>query len=316
MQTNLVQDNDFSVTSLKEAKQLLFDKGKTFYWASFLLNKRHAKRATRLYRFCRYVDDLADEAIDIAQAKNTLIKLSSDIKTGSSQDIIVIDALALFEECNIEKDIVIELINGVYSDLDKVRLNTVDQLLCYCYQVAGTVGLMMCKVLDIKDKNAYSYAIDLGIAMQLTNICRDISEDASLGRRYLPKDLIGDLDPAELICPAQSIQKNLTVSVASLLSIADQYYASGRAGLSFIPLRARTAILLASRLYQGIGSKLEQQKCQYWVTRAILSNRDKTMLSIKTLTQLIGNAEFWHVIQAHQKQLHQPLAHLPYTHAK
>lgn len=316
MQTYLDKCNDFTVISLAQANQLLFNKGKTFYWARFLLNKRHAQRATRLYRFCRYVDDLADEATDNTQAKESLQTLSDDIKVGTSQDIIVLDALALFDECSIEKEVVIELINGVYSDLDQVKFNTMDQLLRYCYQVAGTVGLMMCKVLDIKDANAYAYAIDLGIAMQLTNICRDISEDARLGRRYLPKDLVGNLVPVRLIMPTLELQGNLTAAVASLLKTADQYYASGNAGLSFIPLRARTAILLASRLYQAIGRKLEQKNCQYWLARAMLSNQDKALLSIKTLTQLIGHAEFWRVMHAHQQQLHQPLATLPYTHAQ
>jgi phytoene synthase len=316
MHNNSAQCNDISEASLAQANQLLFDKGKTFYWASLLLNKRHAQRATRFYRFCRYVDDLADEALDTNQAKKELNALILDIKADSSADPIVQDALALFNECHIEIDIVLELINGVYSDLDQVRFNSMHQLLHYCYQVAGTVGLMMCKVLDIHDAQAYPYAIDLGIAMQLTNICRDISADASLGRRYLPKDLVGDLDPAELIFPALPIQENLTIAVAHLLIIADQYYASGNAGLSFIPLRARTAILLASRLYQAIGMKLEQRNCQYWLGRAMLSNYDKTLLSLKTLAQLVGHAEFWRVMQAHQAQLHQSLAKLPYTHAQ
>ena len=127
---------------------------------------------------------------------------------------------------------------------------------------------------------------------------------------------MGSIDPEELILPAQSIEEKLTSSVSTLLSIADQYYKSGNAGLSFIPLRARTAILLASRLYQAIGQKLDKLNNQYWLTRAMLSKQEKALLSIKAITQLIGHTEFWHVTQDHQHELHQALVKLPYTHAK
>jgi len=316
MQNNITPSPESSSDSLAGANQVLFEKGKTFYWASYLLNKRHTQRATRLYRFCRYVDDLADEAINTQLAQQALKALIVEIRTGDSQHPIVLDALALFNECDIEKDIAIELINGVYSDLQQVRIDTIDQLLQYCYQVAGTVGLMMCKVLDINDASAYPYAIDLGIAMQLTNICRDVGDDAQLDRRYLPKDLVGDVEPEALILPVTAIRKNLTLSVATLLKLADEYYLSGNAGLSFIPLRARTAILLASRLYQAIGRKQEKQNCQYWLTRAMLSKGEKAILSIQTLIKLMANVQFWRVVQSHQAKLHQALAKLPYTHAK
>lgn len=300
---------------LADANRLLSIKGKTFYWASFLLNKRHAQRAARLYRFCRYIDDLADEANSVSIAKKNLKKLSDDINNGQSEDLIIVDALLLFNECSIEKEIVLELINGVYSDLAKVRMQDLDQLLHYCYQVAGTVGLMMCRVLDIKDKTAYPFAIDLGIAMQLTNICRDVRDDAVMGRRYLPTTLVGNLEPAELTSPNPSIEPQLSAALASMLSIADSYYKSGNAGLSFISLRARAGILIASKLYQAIGIKLQKQSYHYWQKRAMLSTQDKLMLSIKTLAALIFTVEFWTAATCHDKNLHQSITALPYTHA-
>lgn len=301
---------------LADANRLLSTKGKTFYWASYLLNKRHAQRAARLYRFCRYIDDLADEAANVSSAKKNLKKLIADINKGQSDDLIVLDALLLFDECSIEKEIVLELINGVYSDLAEVRIRDLDQLLHYCYQVAGTVGLMMCKVLDIEDKTAYPFAIDLGIAMQLTNICRDVRDDAVLGRRYLPTTLASNLEPTELITPNEDIQQPLSAALASLLGVADSYYQSGNAGLAFIPLRARPGILIASKLYQAIGNKLQKQGYHYWQKRAMLSKQDKLTLSIKTLLALFFTAEFWRVATSHDKKLHQPLKALPYTHAR
>ena len=298
-----------------EARKLLAKKGKTFYWASFLLSKRHAQRATRLYQFCRYIDDLADEAVSVSLAKKNLKKLIDDINKGQSTDVVVVDALQLFNECNIENAIVLELINGVYSDLSKVRMRDVDGLLQYCYQVAGTVGLMMCKVLDITDNKAFPFAIDLGIAMQLTNICRDVRDDALMGRRYLPETMVGSLQPAELICPKQLIHPQLNAALANLLGLADSYYKSGNAGLPFIPLRARPGILIASKLYQAIGIKLQKQRYRYWQTRAMLSKQDKLMLSLKTFLTVSLTIKFWSVTKFHDKNLHQPLKALPYTHA-
>jgi 15-cis-phytoene synthase len=318
MSTNALKSERIkSVESvLADANRLLSTKGKTFYWASYLLNKRHAQRAARLYRFCRYIDDLADEAANVSSAKKNLKKLIADINKCQSDDLIVLDALLLFEECNIEKAIVLELINGVNSDLAEVRIRDLDQLLHYCYQVAGTVGLMMCRVLDIEDKTAPPFAIDLGIAMQLTNICRDVSDDAALSRRYLPESLVGNLQPAQLIAPHPSIQPHLSAALASLLAIADSYYKSGNAGLPFISLRARAGILIASKLYQAIGTKLQKQHYHYWHSRAMLSKLDKLKLSIKTLSTVIFTAEFWSVTISHDKSLHQSLKALPYADAR
>jgi 15-cis-phytoene synthase len=302
-------------SALADANSLLAIKGKTFYWASFLLSKRHAQRATRLYRFCRYIDDLADESASVSIAKNKLKKLSDDINTGQSEDLIIADALQLFNECNIERTIVLELIKGVDSDLAQVRIKDLDELLHYCYQVAGTVGLMMCRILDIEDKTAYPFAIDLGIAMQLTNICRDVRDDAVLGRRYLPTTLVSNLEPTELITPNEDIQQPLSAALANLLGIADNYYKSGNAGLPFIPLRARAGILIASKLYQAIGTKLQKQGYHYWQKRAMLSRQDKLMLSIKTLLTIFFTPKFWKVAAPHDEKLHQSLSALPFTHA-
>lgn len=302
-------------STLIDANKVLSTKGKTFYWASFLLNRRHAQRAARLYRFCRYIDDLADEAPNASLAKKSLKKLSNDINRNHSEDLIVTDALLLFNECKIEKEIVLELINGVISDLESVRMHDLDQLLHYCYQVAGTVGLMMCRVLDIEDKTAYPFAIDLGIAMQLTNICRDVRDDAVMLRRYLPTTLIGNIEASELIRPEQSIEQQLIYALSSLLAVADKYYKSGNAGLPFISLRAREGILIASKLYQAIGIKLQRQGYQYWQKRVMLSKYEKLTLSVKTLVSSFFTVKFWSLIGCHDENLHDCLTALPYTHA-
>jgi phytoene synthase len=141
-------------------------------------------------------------------------------------------------ECGIEPGIVRELIAGMASDAETVRVADEAELLRYCYRAAGTVGLMMCRVLDAPEPAAAAHAVDLGIAMQLTNLCRDVSADARMGRRYLPASLVGDIGPTELIDPSPTLQPALRAAVARLLALAETYYASGEAGLPFLPVRA------------------------------------------------------------------------------
>ena len=128
--------------------------------------------------------------------------------------------------------------------------------------MAGTVGLMMSKILDVNDPRALAHAIDLGIAMQITNICRDVTEDAHLKRRYLPASLIGNVEPAQLLNPDLATQGQLRATLKSLLQLADQYYKSGYEGLCFITLRSRLSIAIASSLYRQIGLILKKQQLQ------------------------------------------------------
>ena len=135
------------------------------------------------------------------EARVKLGAASREIAAGLSADPMIQDGIDLMHECRISPLIAVELVKGLLSDLDPVRCPDEAALLQYCYRVAGTVGVMMCGVLDVSDRAAFAHAIDLGIAMQLTNICRDIATDAAANRRYLPASLIGDLAPEELIKP-------------------------------------------------------------------------------------------------------------------
>ena len=154
-------------------------------------------------------------------------------------------------ECGIEPEIARELIAGMASDAETVRVADEAELLRYCYRAAGTVGLMMCRVLDAREPAAAAHAVDLGIAMQLTNLCRDVADDARMGRRYLPASLVGDLPPGDLIEPSPALRPKVRAAVARLLALAELYYASGEAGLPFLPVRARAGILVAGRVYRA-----------------------------------------------------------------
>jgi len=294
--------------TLADADRVLAAKGKSFYWARQLLGSKHASGATRLYRFCRYVDDLADEDQSAARSKKNIAALRESIHSGSTADAVIQDGIALINECQIDKKVVLDLIAGVWSDTELVRMADDAHLMQYCYQVAGTVGLMMCKVLNTDHPEAEPFAIDLGIAMQLTNICRDVQTDALVDRRYLPSALVNGLAPGELVQPGEAHKQLVKQAVATLLDLADDYYESGEKGLSYLPFRARLAILVAARLYREIGQKLRRQGCEYWHHRIVVSKAKKFMLTIEVLLTAPLTVKFWRYPSRHDAKLHAPLA--------
>jgi phytoene synthase len=297
------------------AQKTLAAKGRSFYWASKLLGKIHADRATRLYGFCRYVDDLADEATSLDTAHQALAGVKKAICSGITQDPIIADMLALMGECKIDPAIVLELIAGVVSDLGTVRVQDEAALLRYCYQVAGTVGLMMCAVLDVDDPRAYAHAVDLGVAMQLTNICRDVGSDAALNRVYLPVSLLGNVDVVDLINPMASIQPQIQACLASLLAKAEKYYQSGEQGLAYLPVGARCGILVASRIYRAIGIKQKRQQYHYWHQRIVVGSTEKAVITLHALLTRPFNLSFWRPHAVHCPSLHAALHGLPCIHA-
>ena len=293
------------------AEATLARQGRSFHWARRLLGATHAARATRLYAFCRHLDDLVDEAASPEAARAALAAADRDLAAGRSDDPILQDGLALMRECGIEPEIARELIAGMASDAETVRVADEAELLRYCYRAAGTVGLMMCRVLDAREPAAAAHAVDLGIAMQLTNLCRDVADDARMGRRYLPASLVGDLSPADLIEPSPALQLKLRAAVARLLALAESYYASGEAGLPFLPVRARSGILVAGRVYRAIGHRLAARAHAYWEGRAFVPDGRKATITLAALTTQPLRGAFWSRPTSHHGQLHRALVGLP-----
>lgn len=290
------------------ADAALTSKGRSFHWARRLLCVSHADRATRLYGFCRRVDDLADDTVSPEVARDQLLAIERSLRDGHSADPLVSDTLRLMQECAIDPAIPIALIRGVMTDLGQVRIATEDDLLRYCYSVAGTVGLMMCAVLDVTDPRAVYHAIDLGIAMQLTNLCRDVRQDALAGRRYLPASLLGAVEPDRLLHPDSADRPVIRETLAALLRCADTYYHSGEAGLAYLPADARNGILVAVRIYRAIGHTVRARSFDYWTARAVVPTHRKAVI---TAGALIG----WHLrrravqpFAPHDCGLHQALA--------
>jgi len=295
---------------LQSANLVLARKGKSFHWARRWMAPAHAARATRLYGFCRYVDDLADDACasQAQDPRTALVRLAQDIASGDSQNPIVNDALALMRECRIEPALILTFIDGITSDLDTVRMTDESALLRYCYQAAGTVGSMMCRVLGCDDPAALRHAVDLGIAMQLTNICRDVAADAAAGRRYLPASLIGDVAPQALVDPALALRPRLQTCIDDLLDTAERYYRSGEAGLAHLPLGARGSILVAARVYRAIGTRLRQHGNAYWLGRTVVPQRTKSLVTLRALLSTPLLPAFWVPAQHHDAALHSAFA--------
>jgi len=181
----------------------------------------------------------------------------------------------------------VELIAGMLSDQEIVELTTERELLRYCHAVAGTVGVMMCKILGCKTQTASQFAVDLGIAMQLTNIARDVLEDANMGRRYLPSEWLSDsIKPNDILNVTPSCKEPVSLAIRRLLTLSQNYYRSALAGTKLLPIRSRFAIIVALRIYEAIGTKLAKNNFNWWMGRTIISKWSKFILTLRSLIDL------------------------------
>ena len=227
-------------------EELLARAGKSFHLAGRFLPAERRRAATQLYAFCRGLDDLADETGDAAQIEAVATALE---KRDASHPLA---SLYLTLE-NPDAAPAIALARALRDDTGPTEIADERALLRYCHGVAGTVGLMMARVLGATDSAAAWHAIDLGIALQLTNIARDTREDADRGRRYIPAAWL-DLPPASI----RRAPDKVHASAMRCLALADPYYASGVAGLVYLPPESRRGILVAARVYREIGEELRR----------------------------------------------------------
>ena len=270
------------MTSFKTNTYSIKSEGKSFYWASFFLPKKNRIAASRLYSICRYLDDVADNSkLDTSsQIKN----IFNQIKENESSEINI-----FFKKNNINLGILKDLIDGLISDQQNVRVTDERELIDYSYKVAGTVGLMMLPIINTKDAEARKHAIDLGIAMQLTNIARDVYEDAKMNRLYLPKEWLGQVSISDLIDNKLDDQKKklIELSIKNLIELSDKFYANGFSGMKFIPLRTRLAIFFAAKIYKGIGEKIKSGGYVYKLERIYLNKLEKLWITIISIPEFL-----------------------------
>ncbi|TFH68626.1 phytoene/squalene synthase family protein [Gammaproteobacteria bacterium LSUCC0057] len=283
------------------AKTVLSAHGKSFYWASFFLGAKSAAQAAQLYQFCRYVDDLADGSLpDRAEQLRLINSQLAGHHSGQPSEETA-QFLELMQQCQISSQAAIGLVDGMLQDQQPVELNHPAELLRYCHAVAGTVGLMMSRVLGCHNPKAQPFALDLGIAMQLTNIARDVLEDAQMGRRYLPASWVS-LTPAEIAAASPVSRQPVAEAVAKTLELAEHYYRSARLGIQLLPLRSRLAIAVALRVYRHIGVRLKGRDYAWWRGRVYVPTWQKLLLTLVSLRVLLPSA-----VPEHNRSLHADL---------
>ena len=213
---------------------------KSFSWAGFFLPKKTLKKCSTLYDFCRVADNIADDLEEIVNKEKRFNQFENDFNNKKLNDPVIKNMWGLMEEFNISVKIVQDLLIGIKSDIKvKVKFNSRKDLLIYSYRVAGTVGLMMAKILKVNKKSSLRSAIDLGIAMQLTNISRDVIEDSKNNRFYIDKNF---------------------EEISSTINLADTFYENSFYSIKEIPFNFRFSILVARRIYRKIGYKILNKK--------------------------------------------------------
>ena len=213
---------------------------KSFSWAGYFLPKEKLKECSALYDFCRVADNIADDGERIETKLKKFTKFENEFNQKNLDNSVIKNMWDLIEEFDISLKIVQDLLIGIKSDIKKeVKLNSKKDLLIYSYQVAGTVGLMMAKILKVNNKNSLKSAIDLGIAMQLTNISRDVIEDSKNNRFYIDENF---------------------EKISSTIKLADAFYDNSFYSIKDIPIGFRFSILVARRIYRKIGYKILNTK--------------------------------------------------------
>lgn len=280
---------------------------KSFALASKLLPPDARLDAQVLYAYCRHVDDAVDE-VPAAEQPGQLGMLRTQldgvyaVAAGGPipQDPLIAAFTEVTQRRRIPRTYFDELLLGMEMDVLGVDYTDRQRLLTYCYRVAGTVGLMMCHVMGVREPGAITHAAHLGIAMQLTNISRDVLEDWGRGRLYLPDDLLaahgvgglraslgGDFPP--------EAAKGVAAAIESLLDLADGYYASGDAGVRYLSTGCGIGVRTARLVYSGIGDVLRARGCDPLLGRAYVSTRRKLWLALRAALRTWAElpARYW-----------------------
>tara|TARA_B100001778_G_C18496607_1_gene587617 strand:+ start:95 stop:943 length:849 start_codon:yes stop_codon:yes gene_type:complete len=275
-------------------KNIIYKNSKSFFWASNFLPRNIFNKVINIYSFCRLQDDIVDEGFTSFD-KSEAEELTNTIKSYGISDKLIN-----------------ELMDGVKSDENFRRYKDNSELLRYCYKVAGVVGLMMVKALNIKDEKAKFYAIDLGIAMQLTNISRDVMQDYQKNRIYIPSNT--EISESLLENLDEKGTERVKRAVENLLLKADIYYKSSLNGIRFIPISSRISILIALRIYQAIGNKIKKTGTKFLYQNIFITKKEKLVIIIKAILEFVIFFIIPFHSRQHNKRLHISLEGLTDVH--
>lgn len=264
-----------------ESRAVIRQRSKSFSLAARLLPAAVRDDVVVVYAWCRRVDDAVDE-VSQPEAVAAIPRLLAEVESLYRDDPLDGDPLLsamreVVRRRGIPQHYPRELVEGMAMDARNERYETLDQLLLYCWRVAGTVGLMVCHVMGVVSPEARRRASHLGMAMQLTNVCRDVAEDWQRGRLYLPEDLLEGRPLAPGPVRAEA-------AVRSLLARADELYVSGDSGILHLGLRARIAVRTARWVYSGIGRVIAARGYDVMAGRAYVSSVQKAWLVLRAVS--------------------------------
>lgn len=270
----------------KLAKEITKKNAKSFYFASLFLDKLRKKSAYSIYAICRISDDSVDN--NYKNREKLLKTIEKQINSAYSKNTLNSPLLASFQETIqrflTPKEYFTDLIAGMKMDLEKNSYKDFGELYKYCYRVAGVVGLIMLSLFGAGKKIARESAIKLGIAMQLTNILRDIKEDFQNGRIYLPESERKKFKLNKRCFEEEIIDTNFQDFMKFQIKRARNYYQQAEKGIKFVPsIRSRLTIYFMKNIYSAILDKIEENNYNIFVQRAHTSYFDKTLISLFTL---------------------------------
>jgi phytoene synthase len=282
--------------ALEQCRWMIRKGSKSFSLAARLFDPDTRDAAFFLYGWCRYCDDQVDEAGKAAsrdeldrRIQALKEKTISAFSLAPQQEAVFIALQYIVHRYTIPSHYALELIEGMAMDVRGTRYGTLQELSLYCYRVAGTVGLMMSHVMGLRDEIALRHAADLGIAMQLTNIARDITEDAAMGRIYIPIGWLEEAGVAADDIAACENREKLARLTRRLLREAARYYQSGDAGLWHLSFRSACAVSAARHVYSGIGNLLLSKGPRAWDQRTYLTGWRKILMIARGLGCLLGS---------------------------
>ena len=260
------------------------EQAKNFYYAFVTLPKRKRHAIYAAYAFCRLCDDIADEELPLEEKIHQLAQTRQKLGeafVGTPDGPIFIALEDASTEFAIPQEYFLEVLQGVEMDLTNTRYRTFEELQPYCYKVACTVGLICIEVFGYEDPSAKDYAIDLGMAMQLTNILRDIKEDLQRGRIYIPLEEIESFDYSEEELIQEIINEQFTALMAFQVERARHYFEKGKRLLPLLSPRSRTCPAVLHGLYSQILDRIESSGYNVFDRRIGLTTPEKLILTAK-----------------------------------
>jgi 15-cis-phytoene synthase len=282
--------------ALDQCRWMIKKGSKSFSLAAKLFDPETRDAAFFLYGWCRYCDDQIDDA-GKTENQEELAKRIKALKENTTaafsfapqREPVFVALQYIVHRYGIPAHYALELIEGMTMDARGTRYGTLNELLLYCYRVAATVGLMMSHVMGLRDECALKHAADLGIAMQLTNIARDIIEDAAMERIYLPLNWLQEAQIPAAEVAAPEYREKLAMLSLRLLREADPYYRSGDAGLWHLSFRSACAVSAARQVYSEIGSLLLRKGARAWDQRTYVTGALKVWVVMRGVLRLLSS---------------------------